>query len=90
MGFRLLIYFVFEEVYGVYEAAFSGGHDHIYGVEVFLAIEASGQVGLRIDSRMKIPTQGASEAQESVCGSHFHIQEGGYDLIDGDMVSEHS
>jgi hypothetical protein len=59
---ELRMHFVFEELYGLDEAAFSSGHDHIYGIEVFPAIEASCQVGFGIDSGMEIFAQRASEA----------------------------
>jgi hypothetical protein len=59
----LLSHFVFEELDGFDKGALSSSHDHIYGIEVFSAIEASGEIGLRVDCGMEILTGGASEAQ---------------------------
>jgi len=69
----LLIHFVFEELdsfdEGTWsssrfdEGTWSSSHDHIYGIEVFSAIEASGEVGLRVDCGMEVLTGGASEPQ---------------------------
>ena len=65
-GIMLLLHFVFEELDSFDERTLSSGHDHIYGIEVFLAIEASGEVGLRVESGMEVFTQWASEAQQAV------------------------
>ena len=58
-----MIDFIFEELDGLDEGTWSGGHDHIDGIEVFLAVKASGEVGLRFDCGMEVSTQRASEPQ---------------------------
>jgi len=59
----LLIHFIFEELYGFDEGTWGRSHDHIYGIEVFSAIEASGEVGFRVNCGMEILTEGASEPE---------------------------
>ncbi len=62
-GIILLLHFVFEELDGFDEGALSSSHDHIYRIEVFSAIEASGEVGLRVDCGVEVLTEGTSEPQ---------------------------
>ena len=57
----LLINTVFKELHGIHEAAFSHRDNHIYRVEVFPAVKASGQVGLMFDGRMEVAAYRASE-----------------------------
>ncbi len=57
----LLIHFIFDELYSLDEAAFSNRNHHIYRVEVFPAVKASGQVGLMLDGRMEVFAYRASE-----------------------------
>ena len=59
----LLIHFIFEELYSFDEGTWTNSHDHIYGIEVFSAIEASGEVGLRVDCGVEVLTEGASEPE---------------------------
>jgi hypothetical protein len=59
----LLLHFVFEELHCFDEGTWGSSHDHIYGIEVFSAIEASGEVGLRVDCGMEVLTEGALEPQ---------------------------
>ena len=81
---------VFKYLHGIYEAAFSHRHDQINGVEVFLAIKTSCQVGFMICGCMKAMTQRTSEPEHFVVASQFKIQQIDNDCIDGDLVSEHS
>jgi len=50
-------------MYGFNEGTCSNSHDHINGIEVFSAIEASGEVGFRINCGMEVLTEGASEPE---------------------------
>ena len=59
----LLIHFVFEELHSFNEGTCSSSHDHINGIEVFSAIEASGEVGFRVNCGMEVLTEGASEPE---------------------------
>jgi len=59
----LLFHFVFKELDGFDEGTLSSSHDHIYRIEVFSAIEASGEVGLRVECGMEVLTAGASEPE---------------------------
>jgi len=70
----LLINTVFKELHGIHEAAFSHRYDQINGVEVFLTIKASCQIGLMISGRMKVVAQRASEPEEFVVVTHLKIQ----------------
>jgi hypothetical protein len=63
----LLIYSVFEEVYGLEKAALLHRYDHIYWVEIFVAIETSCQVGFMIGGRMEVEAQWAAEPEYIMC-----------------------
>lgn len=85
----LLIDFIFEELNSLNEGARRSGHDHIYGIEVLTAVKTSGEIGFWVDCGMEVSAQGTSEPEQVVRGSGLHVQEGSYDRMDGDLISEH-
>jgi hypothetical protein len=54
--------------YGLHETVAFDGHDHIDGVEVALATEASGEVGVGVDGGVEVMAQRAHEAEAAVMG----------------------
>ena len=55
--------FLFEIFHRLNEAAIANSHHQIDGVEVFFTIEAAGQVGFGVCSRVVVETQRAAEAR---------------------------
>jgi hypothetical protein len=70
----LLINPVFKELHGIHEAAFSHRHDQINGVEVFLTIKTSCQVGFMVGGGMKVAAQRATEPQYCVYVAYLKAQ----------------
>ncbi len=81
---------IFKELHGIHKAAISHRHDQVNGVEVFLTIKASCEVGSMIGGRMKIVTQRALEPEYLVVVAQLKIQQIDNDLIDGDLITEPS
>ena len=52
-----------QELYGFFEVAAVYDHDDVDGIEVFLATEASCEVGLGIGGGVELGTEGAEEAE---------------------------
>jgi hypothetical protein len=71
---HLLIDTIFKELDGIHEAVICHCHDQINGVEVFLTVKASCEVGLMIGCRMKIVTQRASESEYFVVIAQLKVQ----------------
>ena len=70
----LLINTVFKELHGIHEAAFSHRDNQINGVEVFLTIKTSSQVGFMVGGGMKVAAQRASEPQYCVYIAYLKVQ----------------
>jgi len=83
------VYFIFKIFHRFDKAVSRHGHDKIDGVEVFLAVKASGQVGFAAGGRMKTVTLRTAEPQSVAVGFQGHIQHLHDDLVDGDPVAEH-
>lgn len=53
----------FEELDGIEKRAMTHGHDEVDGIEIFLAGEASREIGGGIDRGIECGTEGAKESQ---------------------------
>jgi hypothetical protein len=65
---------VFKDFHCIQKSAISHRNDQINGVEVFVAVKASGQVGFMIGGRMKVAAQRASEPEYVVVVLHLKVQ----------------
>ena len=83
------VYFLFQIFHCLDKAVTSNGHDKIDGVEVFLAVKASGQIGFAVGGRLKAVTFRATKPQPMAGLFQGHIQHLHDDLVDGDLVTEH-
>ena len=77
-----------KEIDSVSEGDAFLGDDEVDGVEVLLASEASGEIGLGIGGRVELKAERTEEAKEAF--GHFagEAEEFGDDEVDGDIVSE--
>jgi hypothetical protein len=82
-------YFIFQIFHRLDKAVTSHGHDKIDGVEVFLAVKASGQIGFTAGGRMKAVTLRATKPQPMAVLFQRHIQHLYDDLVDGYLVAQH-
>ena len=61
---------------------------HINRIEVFFAVEASGQICFMIGGRMKIVAKRAAEPERFTVVSHFKVQQIDNNLINGDLIAQ--
>jgi len=80
---------VFKDFHCIYKAAITHGDNHIDRIEVFLAVEASGQICFVIGSRMEIVAQGATEPDCFAVLLHLMVQQIDNDFINGDIIAQH-
>jgi hypothetical protein len=78
-----------EIFYSLQEAASLDDHDNVDGVKIFLAIKASGQVGVSAHSRVEVVTPRATEAKPFGGASYFQVQHLDDDLFNGDLIADH-
>jgi hypothetical protein len=77
---------IFKELHRLDEAAIIHGHDQVYRVKIFLAIETSCQVGFRIGGCMEVEAQGTPEPEYVMCLFGLQVEQGD-DRINGDFIS---
>ena len=86
----LLIDRVFKDFHCIDKSAIFNRNNHINRIEVFFAVKAPCQVGLKIGGRMKIVANRTSEPEGFVGVSHLKIQQIDNNLIDWDVITKHS
>jgi len=88
-GNVLRVDLIFEEFHGLNKGRFCSDHDHVYGVEILLAIETSGEVGFWVNGGMEFFAQRAPKSEKIVNGAGLHVQKICYDRVNVDFVPEH-
>ena len=78
---------VFQSFHRIDEATLSDGNDQIDGIEVFLTIKTSCQVGFRICRCMKAIAQWAAKAQQRFIRADIQPQHVDNHGVDGDAIS---
>lgn len=78
----------FEQADGLDKVDFTGRHDHIDGVEIFLAIKAAGQIGAIINSGIALGAYWTAEAQGAAVDFGRHPQQVCDHRGDGDIISQ--
>ena len=72
----------------LHEAVPFDGHDHVDGVEVALAAEAPGEVGVGVDGRIEVVAPGTHEAEPAIMGLVDDLEDIGDEGDDLDIVSQ--
>ena len=75
-------------MHGLDEAVAFDGHDQVDGVEVTLAAEAEGEVGVGVDGGVEVMAQRAEEAEASIMGFVEQFEDLGDQRDDLDAVAQ--
>ena len=67
---------------------FGDRHHQINGIEVFLATKTSGQIGFRINRRVKFVANGTKKAKASLFVSAWDAQRVFDHYVSGDVITE--
>lgn len=78
-----------DQIDGFTEIAASDGHDHVDGVEVLLATEAPGQVGLGIGGGVELGAHGTEKAEVALRDLAGETEKIGDDSGNRDFVAKH-
>ena len=77
-----------EEADGIDEGAVPDGDNEVDGIEILVAAEAPGEVGLRIDGGVELGADGAEESEVALGGFGGDVEDAGDEELDGDVVPE--